>query len=92
MHVSFSNIYEQGWVEGGAASPWIGYQKVGGNWIWYDRGNTNPETTAWAPGQPDNSGGIETVAHILTSEPTKILMNDMRVASLRYYICEVKVV
>lgn len=87
------HIYDNQWVIGGGpATPWIGYQKLDGNWQWVDGGSTNPATTAWNAGEPNNAGGQETVAHIWRChEPTKILMNDLSANQKKYYICEVKV-
>lgn len=93
-YIFSSTIDELGWVKGGngQACPWIGYELISGSWRWVDGGSTNPATTEWKQGEPNNAGGRETVVHIWSSDATKILMNDLPTSERKFYICEVKVI
>lgn len=68
---------------------WIGYKITNGLWQWSDGGQTNPETTEWAPNQPNNTGGNENCAEIQKIAGGKFLLNDANCARKRNYLCEV---
>lgn len=69
---------------------WIGYKKVEGTWKWSDGDATNPVTTRWGPGKPNNAGGADNCGEIMRVQNGKILLNDYTCSSRRKFLCEVE--